>query len=522
MIVDLEDGVAPGAKAEARAGPGGAARRRRGGSRSTSGSTPGTRTTWRPSRRSQLTGIVVPKVARPEDVPAIGLPGQLPDRVGCRSRGRVRDRAALRESPGSRSASPTSARRPARSRRGSTGRAAGSSTPPSPPACRGRRSRSTRDVRDDEGLARSCARGRELGHLGRAAIHPAQLPIIEQAYLPTEDEVDAGTRDGRAARGRRCGHARGRRVRGRRDARRGAADRGLGRFVRHLNTSNIREELMKNRLTPALAGCAALLLIMLAPSAVGSSSAVAAGSLTSASFHSTTLNEAITYNVYLPAGYAGSTEELPRPLSPARPRRLEERLDADAGHARRADRERATSRRRSRSCPTLPGAAARATTSTRPTRGADPGRPVETAFTQDLIAHVDSTYRTVANRTGRGVAGYSMGGYGALRYSLAHPDLFGAAIVLSPAVYVPIPPSDSSTREFGAFGKDKSLFVEHDLQEAQLSGYLPVVRGDGADAADVHRRRRRRVQEPRAEGREARPRLRGPRPLQPGRRASRT
>ena len=45
-------------------------------------------------------------------------------------------------------------------------------------------------MRDDEGLARSCARGRELGHLGRAAIHPAQLPVIEQAYLPTDDEVE--------------------------------------------------------------------------------------------------------------------------------------------------------------------------------------------------------------------------------------------------------------------------------------------------------------------------------------------
>jgi citrate lyase subunit beta / citryl-CoA lyase len=44
-------------------------------------------------------------------------------------------------------------------------------------------------LNDDEGLARSCQRGRALGHLGRSAIHPAQLPIIEQAYLPTEDET---------------------------------------------------------------------------------------------------------------------------------------------------------------------------------------------------------------------------------------------------------------------------------------------------------------------------------------------
>ncbi len=45
------------------------------------------------------------------------------------------------------------------------------------------------NVRDVEGLARSCRRGRELGHLGRAAIHPDQLPVIEHAYLPTEEEV---------------------------------------------------------------------------------------------------------------------------------------------------------------------------------------------------------------------------------------------------------------------------------------------------------------------------------------------
>lgn len=86
------------------------------------------------------------------------------------------------------------------------------------------------------------------------------------------------------------------------------------------------------------------------------------------------------------------------------------------------------------------------------------GEPVETAFTQDLIAHVDTTYPTRTDRNGRIVAGYSMGGYGALRYSLAHPELFGAAIVLSPAVYFPLPPPDSSTREFGAFGQGAKTF----------------------------------------------------------------
>lgn len=46
------------------------------------------------------------------------------------------------------------------------------------------------DVRDVEGLAASCAHGRALGFLGRAAIHPRQLPVIERAFLPTEEEIE--------------------------------------------------------------------------------------------------------------------------------------------------------------------------------------------------------------------------------------------------------------------------------------------------------------------------------------------
>jgi citrate lyase subunit beta/citryl-CoA lyase len=47
------------------------------------------------------------------------------------------------------------------------------------------------DVADTAGLARSCAHGRSLGFLGRAAIHPSQLEIIERAYLPNRQETEA-------------------------------------------------------------------------------------------------------------------------------------------------------------------------------------------------------------------------------------------------------------------------------------------------------------------------------------------
>ncbi|MEU5917000.1 CoA ester lyase [Streptomyces sp. NPDC047141] len=47
------------------------------------------------------------------------------------------------------------------------------------------------DVGDLDALAAGCSRGRAMGFLGRAAIHPRQLPVIERAYLPTPQEVDA-------------------------------------------------------------------------------------------------------------------------------------------------------------------------------------------------------------------------------------------------------------------------------------------------------------------------------------------
>lgn len=45
------------------------------------------------------------------------------------------------------------------------------------------------DVRDLDGLRRSTQEGRGLGFVGRSAIHPAQLPVINEAFTPTEEEV---------------------------------------------------------------------------------------------------------------------------------------------------------------------------------------------------------------------------------------------------------------------------------------------------------------------------------------------
>jgi len=51
----------------------------------------------------------------------------------------------------------------------------------------------------------------------------------------------------------------------------------------------------------------------------------------------------------------------------------------------------------------------------------------EDYIVKDLIGHVDATYRTIADRRGRAIAGLSMGGFGALELGMRHTDLFRAA-----------------------------------------------------------------------------------------------
>jgi putative tributyrin esterase len=62
---------------------------------------------------------------------------------------------------------------------------------------------------------------------------------------------------------------------------------------------------------------------------------------------------------------------------------------------------------------------------------------------RDLVAHVDATFRTRAERAHRAIAGLSMGGLGAVALALAYPDVFSAAAshsgVLSPLYQGPHP-----------------------------------------------------------------------------------
>jgi S-formylglutathione hydrolase FrmB len=49
-----------------------------------------------------------------------------------------------------------------------------------------------------------------------------------------------------------------------------------------------------------------------------------------------------------------------------------------------------------------------------------------------VVAYIDAHYRTIPNRESRGLVGHSMGGYGASRIGMKHPDVFGSLYIMSP------------------------------------------------------------------------------------------
>jgi enterochelin esterase-like enzyme len=56
----------------------------------------------------------------------------------------------------------------------------------------------------------------------------------------------------------------------------------------------------------------------------------------------------------------------------------------------------------------------------------------------DVVAYIDAHYRTIPKRESRGLAGHSMGGYGASRIGMKHPDVFGALYIMSPCCMSPM------------------------------------------------------------------------------------
>jgi len=104
----------------------------------------------------------------------------------------------------------------------------------------------------------------------------------------------------------------------------------------------------------------------------------------------------------------------------------------------------------------------------------------ETFLTKDLPAQVASRYRILQVPVSRGISGISMGGYGAVKIALRHPDLYGTVSSLSGAL-IPFGPEDlkrysflarwTLRRVFGRSPTDNSL-RENDVWEILWSAHF--------------------------------------------------
>jgi S-formylglutathione hydrolase FrmB len=95
----------------------------------------------------------------------------------------------------------------------------------------------------------------------------------------------------------------------------------------------------------------------------------------------------------------------------------------------------------------------------------------ERFIAEDLVAHIDKQYRTIPDRRSRGLAGHSMGGYGALRIGAKRPDVFSALYVMSACCL-------AVDREYDAkaLAPAEAIRTRAQAEEAaKVPGYMPSV-----------------------------------------------
>jgi enterochelin esterase family protein len=73
--------------------------------------------------------------------------------------------------------------------------------------------------------------------------------------------------------------------------------------------------------------------------------------------------------------------------------------------------------------------------------------PMARAMLTEFMPEIERRYPVAACRQARAIGGLSMGGYGALLYSLERPDLFGAAISLSGSIFPELTDADGARQQ---------------------------------------------------------------------------
>lgn len=88
----------------------------------------------------------------------------------------------------------------------------------------------------------------------------------------------------------------------------------------------------------------------------------------------------------------------------------------------------------------------------------------ETFVARDLVAHIDSHYRTLARRESRGLSGHSMGGYGTLRIGMKFPHVFSSLYAMSSCCLIPRTVSVDQAKAMDGATLEQALKPEFEMR----------------------------------------------------------
>ena len=97
-------------------------------------------------------------------------------------------------------------------------------------------------------------------------------------------------------------------------------------------------------------------------------------------------------------------------------------------------------------------------------------------FLQEFLPYIERTYRVLPGRSARAISGISMGGYGALRFAFAHPELFSAASAQSAALITESPRElDRASRTGSPMASVLSPVFGKPIEAAHWNANSPVL-----------------------------------------------
>ncbi len=107
-------------------------------------------------------------------------------------------------------------------------------------------------------------------------------------------------------------------------------------------------------------------------------------------------------------------------------------------------------------------------------------------ITDEVVSLIDSVFHTITDRQQRGIAGHSMGGYGAVKIGMLRNDLFGSVSSMSGHLaFMGAYPDESNPFALGLLTLMPAMLAENGFIPGDLSSFYSVAPGAGKDLTNM-------------------------------------